>query len=226
MSNSLHFDARRRSVSVPTLFAALEPDLKDRLIKASPARLYSDGQFIQHRGSRPDGFWLIETGSVRVGQHLPDGEFRAVAVLGPGDSYGELAVFSGNPRIVDALSRGDSNVRFIAAQAFLKALESDPKSSRSLLGALSAQLQNTLNQLSGMRRGSNPTRLAEMLNNLADEQGVTAMTQQELAELLGVSRATANSALRTLETAGFVERGYGHIRIVRREAMALFALQG
>ena len=166
------------------LFGALEPKLRRQLIEASPARTYGDGQFIQHRGSDADGFWLIDQGNVRIGQHLPDGEFRAMAVLGPGDSYGELAVFTGRPRIVDALSRGQSRVRFIPAGPFLTALSRCPDSTRALLSALSAQLQDTLDQLAGMRRGTNPARLAGLLANLVGKDGVTVVTQQELAELL------------------------------------------
>lgn len=208
------------------LFATLEPELKERLVSASPPRTFSDGQFIQHRGSKADGFWLIEKGSVRIGLHLPDGEFRAVAVLAPGDSYGELAVFSGSRRVVDALSRGQSEVRFIAATRFLAALEDFPKSSRALLGALSAQLQHALDQLAGMRRGSTPARLAGLLSNLAGQDSKIVITQAELAELLGTTRATANAALRALEEAGIIKRGYSTIQIFDPEALALFALRG
>ena len=223
MSNSLHSSDPRRSSTVPMLFAALEPALKDRLIAASPARVSNDGQMIQQRGTSPDGFWLIEQGSVRVGQYLVDGEFRAVAVLGPGDSYGELAVFAGTRRIVDAVSRGISRVRFISAAVFLPALAQYPASSRALLGALSAQLQDSLDQLAGLRRGSNPARLAGLLMNLAANSESTRVTQQELAELLGVTRATANAALRTLEEGGAIERGYGAIAVKDRGCLARFA---
>jgi CRP-like cAMP-binding protein len=207
------------------LFATLETELKERLIAVSPTRIYSDGQFIQQRGSKADGFWLIEQGNVRIGQYLPEGEFRAMAVLGAGDSYGELAVFSGSRRVVDALSRGQSEVRFIAANTFLTALEDYPKSNQAILGALSMQLQDTLEQLASMRRGSNPARLADMLYNLAGGSEEVATTQDELAELLGVTRATTNAALRTLEKAGYISRGYAKILIINSDALALFALR-
>ena len=224
MSKSLHSSEQRRSIPVPMLFASLEPALKEQLIAASPARTYKDGQFIQYRGSVADGFWLIDEGNVRVGQHLPDGEFRAVAVLGPGDSYGELAVFAQRPRVVDAVARGEARVRFIAAQPFLAALAEYPASNRAMLGALSAQLQDTLDQLAGLRRGSNPARLAGLLINLAGTSSETHVTQQELAALLGVTRATANAALRALEQAGSIERGYGTIRIIDPARLSEIAL--
>ena len=93
-----------------------------------------------------------------------------------------------------------------------------------MLGALSEQLQDSLDQLAGLRRGSTPARLAGLLANLVGEGGVTRITQQELAELLGVTRATANAALRTLEDAGIIERGYGAIRVSDPEGLVSRAL--
>ena len=225
MSNSLQSRAFNRSLGTPMLFAALEPALQERLRTASPARRYADRQFLQHRGDRADGFWLIEEGTVRVGRYLPDGEFRAVALLGPGDSYGELALFAATPRVVDALSRGESRVRFIEGGLFLRLLADYPASSRALLGALSHQLQDTLTLLAGLRRGTNPGRLAGLLANMARDGQQVRVTQQELAELLGVTRATANAALRELEERGLIGRGYGSLIVRDAEALALFALE-
>ncbi|WP_216629293.1 Crp/Fnr family transcriptional regulator [Qipengyuania soli] len=209
------------------LFSALDPALRVHLLRNAAVREFGDGQIIQQRGERADGFWLIEEGSVMVGQFLPEGEFRAVALLGPGDSYGELAVFAGKPRIVDAVSRGNSRVRLIAARPFLEALSNYPASTRALLGALSEQLQDTLAQLAGLRRGTNPQRLAAILANMASDQDQPAsvvVTQQELADLLGVTRATANAALRELQKLGLVQRGYGAVTIPVRDRLAQFAL--
>ena len=224
MSNILHSRATRRSLVTPMLFAALDPSLQAHLRKGAVLREFTDGQIIQQRDTEADGFWLIEEGAVMIGQFLASGEFRAVALLGIGDSYGELAVFSGRPRIVDAVSRGPSRVAFIAGRRFLDALANYPASSRALLSALSAQLQDTLAILASVRRGTNPARLAALLANMAGEDGTVAITQQELAELLGVTRATANAALRDLSRLGLIERGYGSIRVTDRERLAGFAL--
>lgn len=209
------------------LFDALDKALQAHLLRNAADRTFDDGQIIQQRGDVADGFWLIEKGSVMVGQFLPDGDFRAVALLGPGDSYGELAVFSGKPRVVDAVSRGPSELRLIAAKPFLQALGNYPASTRALLGALAEQLQDTLGLLAGMRRGTNPARMAGLLANLAGEspgKASVAITQQELADLLGVTRATANAALRELQDRRLLTRSYGGITIPDRDRLAQFAI--
>lgn len=226
MSNIIHSQANFRSLSTPMLFEVLDPALQAHLVRGGKLRSFSGGQIIQQRGTAADGFWLIEEGNVLVGQFLPDGEFRAVALLGPGDSYGELAVFAGRPRIVDAISRGSSTIRFIAAKPFLAALGNYPDATRKLLSALSGQLQDTLAQLAGMRRGTNSERLAGILAHMAgiaNDMASVSATQQELADLLGVTRATANTALRDLEERDLVKRGYGVIEIPNVPRLAMFA---
>jgi len=227
MSNSLHSAETRRSLPSPMLFEALDPALRVHLMRGATLRSFDDGQLIQQRGEAADGFWLIKEGAVTVGQFLPGGDFRAIALLVAGDSYGELAVFSGRPRIVDAVSRGPSTLWLIAARPFLQALDNYPSSTRALLGALSGHLQDNLSLLAGLRRGTNTARMAGLLATLAGEdagQASVAITQQELADLLGVTRATANAALRDLQSRKLIERSYGAIVIPDRDQLGLASL--
>ena len=227
MSNSLQSTPLHRTLAIPMLFASLEAELQEELLRASPVRSYSDGAIIQQRGDAPGGFWVIESGRVVVGQFMPDGAFRAVAVLGEGDSYGELAVFADTPRAVDSLARGVARLRFVRRETFLAALERHPASSRALLGALSLQLQEVLGLLAGIRQGGSTTRLALLLANMAGtQQGPAdiAATQAELADLLGLTRATVNAGLRELEAQGLVERGYGRLRLPAPERLGVIAL--
>ena len=218
MSRIIQFkdDHIERSALEPLLFAALTPATQDALRAAAPARRFAPGALIQQRGDEAAGFWLIEAGSVAVGQFLDHGEFRAVGLLGPGDSYGELAVLSGRPRIADAVARETSVLRHIPAAAFERALADDPMSRRAVMGGLAAQLQETLTVMAGIRRGTSTARAAAVLANLAGHSASPrriSVTQQEIADLLGVTRATANAALRDLESAGLIRRHYGVIEV-------------
>ena len=209
------------------LFSALPKTVQQELRLASPPRSFADGQIIQQRGDTASGFWLIASGSVAVGQFLASGEFRAVAVLGPGDSWGELAMFAGRPRVVDAVARTGCNLHYIRASEFETALAQDPAAMRALLGALSTQLQELLDVTAGIRSGSAGTRVAGLLATLSSGRDLPAaidLTQHELAELLGLSRMTVNSSLRSYEQLGYVRRAYGRIEIVNREGLELAAL--
>ncbi len=209
------------------LFSTLPVELRQELEAGAPQRTYSQGRTIQQRGERADGFWLIVEGSVAVGQYLADGEFRAMAVLGPGDSWGELAMFAGRPRVVDAVARSVCSLRHIRQQAFEQALQDHPAAMRLLLGALSTQLQEILDVTAGIRSGSAKARVAGMLATLAGSLDLPAsieVSQQELGELLGLSRMTVNSALRDYEEVGAIRRHYGRIDVIDRDGLEIAAL--
>lgn len=209
------------------MFSTLPETLQEELRASAPERSFAAGQIIQQRGDKATGFWLISSGSVAVGQYLREGEFRAVAVLGPGDSWGELAMFADRPRVVDAVARSACNLRFIGESAFDRALEKDPKAMRALLGAISVQLQEMLDVTTGIRSGSARSRVAGMLATLANGTELPArikLSQSELGELLGLSRMTVNSALKSYADSGLIRRSYGAIEVLDREGLELAAL--
>lgn len=209
------------------LFSALSAELREQLISRSPARRYSEDQIIQHRGEEARGFYLIASGSVAIGQFLSSGEFRAVALLGPGDSWGELAMFAHRPRVVDAIARGDCEVRFVRGPEFERAIANRADEMRTLLGAMSIQFQDMLDVIAAIRRGTAHARVAGLLATLAARTPLPTkvrLTQQELGELLGLTRVTINAALKELEAADAIVRRYGQIEVLDKAALDLAAL--
>lgn len=209
------------------LFSVLPEEVRRFLEDSAATQRFEGGQIIQQRGDQPDGFWVIESGSIAVGQFLASGEFRGVALLGPGDSWGELAMFASRPRVVDAVARSPSAVRHIRADLFDAAIERHPQALHPLLSALSEQLQETLDVVAGIRRGSAQARLAGLLASLSRDEPLPsrlAISQQELGELLGLTRATVNKALGEFEERALIARGYGFVEVRKREALRQLAL--
>jgi len=202
---------------VPTLFRELDQDVQSRLLDGAPTRAFSDDQIIQQKGDNPQGFWVIEEGIVKIGQFRLNGEFRAIALLAAGDSYGELALFASSRRVVDAVADGVVRLYWIDAAAFEQEIQADPKTMRRLVGNLAAQLQEVLDLIAGLGNGSSLSRIAALLANMApkrNSQTMIGLGQQELAELAGLTRATVNKCLSILEARGAVRRHYGRIEIV------------
>ena len=174
---------------------------------------------VQQRGEATKGFWLIESGAVVVGQYLEGGEFRAIAHMQPGDSYGELAWLSGRARVVDAVTRVPSALRWIEGTQFDAVLEASPAAMRRVMAGLAEELQEMIDLVAGHRGGGGTNRIAHILYNLSADGSVVALGQQELADLAGVTRATANAALKVLEQASCLDRGYRRILVKDREAL-------
>lgn len=210
------FPSHARSLASPTLFGLLPPAMQEQLRGTAPRREFAPGQLVQQRGDASDGFWLIESGAVVVGQFTQAGKFRAVAHMQPGDSYGELAWLAGRTRVVDAVARTRCILRWIDGARYEAALASDPAAMRRLLGGLAEQLQETINLVTGHRGGNGTSRVAHFLRNLSASGPVIALGQQELGDLAGVTRVTVNAALKALEEAGCIARGYRKITVLDR----------
>lgn len=228
MSNSIHsVRAAGRSILSPTLFGALSVTLRGALLDDAPSRDFADGQLIQQRGQSADGFWVIEEGLVLVGQFTLDGDFRAIAQLASGDSYGELAVVANNARVVDAIAKGDAKLRWVSASRYRAALSEDVESLNALVSALAQECQELIGVVVSGRAVGSVSRIAALLVNLlgaAQQSGVVAIGQQELGALLGLTRATVNKGLSTLEKDGFIERAYGSITVKDAPALRRLSL--
>lgn len=211
-----------RSLAAPTLFASLGDETRGRLLADSSARRLNDGQIIEQRGDTASGIWVIDSGAVKIGQFQASGRFRTLALLSQGDSYGELGVFAETRRVVDAVAEGPVTLRWIAAASFERAIANDPPAMRRLISTLALQMQELLGLLSALNSTSSMERLAALLLNLTAQQdsgASIALSQQDLAEMLGLTRVTVNKVLRALEEAGAITRGYGVIKILSKDIL-------
>lgn len=208
MQRSYHFTLAERT--------RLSTAERERLAALAPVRRFSDGQFVQYQGDPGDAFWAVIEGNVLVGRYAEDGAFTAFAILGPGDLFGELAFFTGVPRQVDAIASGPARLIAIDRPLLRMLMTADIGWAELLLRSLGRQLAVALDIIDAERRLSTADRLARLLAAMAGDapDGVTVRaTQQQLADLLGVSRVTLGAALRELTARGLVARGYGHIRV-------------
>lgn len=184
---------------------------------------FAGGETIQQQGDADRGFWLVEAGRVMACRFGREGALTIFAVLGPGDLIGELAHFSGVPRQVDLRAESDAVLVRIDAPTIDRLLAAEPLLVRWLLHSLASQLRIALDRIEQNRSMPAAARLARTLADLAAQGGPDiAVTQQELADFVGVSRVTAGQALGELTRAGLIARGYG--KVIVRDAPGLTAL--
>lgn len=222
IQSQLSVENTGRSVGAPTVFDTLPDAIQARLLRGAIRRTFTDGQSIWHRGDVANGFWTIKKGQVKVGRHSGSGEMQALFLLGPGDSFGELALFGQFPRVVDTEAVGSLEMMWISDVAMSAAMNESPEVSDALIRTLSMQLQEAFNRLIGQRNMAAPKRLAQNLLALAEGKPAPvklAIRQQELAELVGVSRMTIASTLAQLEELGLVNRHYRHLVITDPSAL-------
>lgn len=224
--HSARHGEKTRTILAATLFSTLPDALQAELRRRAPRRHFARGAIIQQAGDEASGFWLIEQGSVQVGVFRDEGIFRPIATLGDGDSYGELALVARRERVADAVALAPSVLLWIDGWRFEQAIASDPAILRTLLATMAEELQEVLGFVSRFRGGTARHRVAAVLVNAARHADTNEIriTQSEIAELAGATRATAAAALRAFEKEGALQRRYGRIEILEPAALEQLAV--
>jgi CRP-like cAMP-binding protein len=175
---------------------------------------------IQQQGDDGDGFWLIESGNVSVCRFDASGGFKIFDVLGPGDLFGELAHFAGVVRQVDVVAETDVAMVRVDTAAVDALLEAEPAFARWLLKSLAHQLRNALNKIDGDRYLSAESRVKRWLKDMVARSGPELhITQEALANYVGVSRVTMGAILNRLSRAGLIQLGYRQIYVTNPDAL-------
>lgn len=213
MQSSCHFFASSRT--------NLDEGYARTLAAAGRQRLYPKGATISDQGDESGGFWLIASGKVTVCRFDEAGAVIVYGVLGAGDLIGELAYFAGIERQVAAIAESDAEMVWIDHALCQRLLAADPGFARYLLGSLANQLRQALDLIEADRLQPAEQRLIRAIGDKYHREGSPiTCTQQELADLIGVSRVTVGHLLGSLSARGLIERGYGQIRI--NDPQALF----
>lgn len=205
------------------LFVGIEEDAARALLgRMRPLRL-TRGHAIFQEGEPGDRLYVIAQGKMKLGRRSNDGRENLLAVLGPGEMFGELSLFDPGPRTATASAVNDA-VLFELDHAELVAwLQTYPAVAKHLLHALARRLRRTNEALADLVFSDVPGRVAKALLDLSRRFGQEVddgirvahdLTQEELAQLVGASRETVNKAL-----ADFAGRGW-----VRREGRAVVLL--
>jgi CRP/FNR family transcriptional regulator, cyclic AMP receptor protein len=199
---------------------AIPESARKRLFALGRIRRFADGQFIMQQGEVARGFFAVASGQVMVGRHTKDGTLTIFGVAGPGDLFGEQAFFTASPRLSDAVADGPVEVFWFDGPLFRKVIAGDPEIVMLLLRSMAGQLRTLTERVDADRNLTLVDRLAHVLLTMdADADEAVACTQQQLADLIGVSRVSLGGALRQLEKSGAVAGSYGRVRIVNRAAL-------
>jgi len=103
--------------------------------------VYADGHDIVRQGEVGDCMYVVQSGEVEVVQAGASGE-QALAVLGPGDFFGEMAVFENEVRSATVRARGEARVMKVDKRTLLRRIREDPLLAVNLLQTLSKRLRD------------------------------------------------------------------------------------
>lgn len=207
------------------LFSGISEPVMAELERACFRKRVEKGAFLFFRGDEAEYFYLLLTGEVTILLTSHDGRELVINSMHPGDFFGELGLLTGQPRSADALIRKSADLVVIPRQAFLAALESEPRIARRLLEVTANRLGRTSESQNSLAFLDAKARLARVLLDLDrqnEERGYITISQEELANRSGLIRQTVAKTLGQWRRKGWLLTGRGHIVLLNRPALQLW----
>ncbi|MBK5216010.1 MAG: Crp/Fnr family transcriptional regulator [Propionibacteriales bacterium] len=195
------------------LFSGLDDDAAASLGSSMTSVTIRRGQTLFNEGDEGNQLYVVTVGKIKLGRTSPDGRENLLAILGPGQMFGELPLFDPGPRSATATAVTDVEMRSLSHNALLPLLTEHPEVARALLHQLAARLRHTNEVVGDLVFSDVPGRVAKALLDLASRFGRKAddgihvnhdLTQEELAQLVGASRETVNKALADFSARGWL----------------------
>ncbi len=194
-----------RALSTMPLLAPLTPEARSGLVARLTLGDAPRTRVIFREGEDGDTLHLILEGKVKISRTSSDGRESVLAVLGPGEVFGELSLFDPGPRTATATALTDLAYASLDHADLRPWLGTRPEAAELLLQVLARRLRRTNSALADLVFVDVPGRVAKALLELADRFGQPqadgavrvehGLTQEELAQLVGASRETVNKAL-------------------------------
>ncbi|HEX8977742.1 MAG TPA: Crp/Fnr family transcriptional regulator [Solirubrobacteraceae bacterium] len=193
-----------------------------RVAEVTVPRTFQGGEAIFHEGDESDTCYVVRSGHVRAVREHTDGRTLTLATLGPGDIFGELAIFDEERRSATVEALDDLEVVGILGADMRRMLRRHPDIAVKLLAALSRRLRETNERLTRQSFQTVQSRVAHVLAEMvavARSEGASGgdvlitATQSDLAQLAGSSRESASRFLAVLERAGVITQGRGRLTV-------------
>jgi CRP/FNR family cyclic AMP-dependent transcriptional regulator len=223
-------DERRAVLLRNAWFRELPGALADAIVSDGVVRRYRD-QLIYAEGDPPNGLFALLSGEVRVRHTGHDAGSTALMILSPGGWFGEAAMVDGQPRSSDALAVGTVQALQVTPVAFARLTAGDVAHYAPFARLVCAQYRAAMKYIVGTSNLPLRVRLAKRLVALAASHGADVdegrridlqLSQEALADMVGVSRQSLNKALGQLRREGLVAVRYAQITV--RDAARLQAI--
>jgi CRP/FNR family cyclic AMP-dependent transcriptional regulator len=206
-------------------FADLEPDAFDQLCRYAKHATMKRGATIASKGDPGTSLFAVISGTVKISVSSPDGRNAILNLIGPGEIFGEVAVLDGLSRSADVSANTNCELFIIDRRDFIPFVRSQPALAMKFIELLCTRLRWTSDQVEQVILQNLPGRLASALLRLTERhkeaQGgrTIAITQQEISEMVGMTRESINKQLRAWAAREWVRLEHGAIVVLRPEPL-------
>jgi CRP/FNR family transcriptional regulator, cyclic AMP receptor protein len=222
------FDSGRAVLAQCGLFRRLSDGEREALFARARTQKYTANESIFLMGSPGDRMVAVLSGTIRISVPSPDGKEIVLAILGPGEICGEIALLDGKERTADAKAATDCSVVVLERRDVLAFFAQYPDAWSKLIDVLCERLRTADQQMAEFALSPVPVRLAKALLRLATSDGQALngrpaervhLTQRELGNVIGATRESVNKYLRAWQRQGRVQIADRLIVITNRAAV-------
>ena len=210
------------------VFAALAEEELVRVAEVAVPRRFAAGEVVFREGDESSTCYIVRSGHVRAVREHTDGRSITLATFGPGDIFGELAMFDDERRTATIETIDETEAIAILSGDMRRLLRDHSEIAVKLLSTLVQRLRQTNERLTAQSFQTVQSRVATVLAQLVeaaraegqqDSDVLITSTQAELAQLAGSSRESASRFLAVLERAGIITQGRGKLTVHEPEAL-------
>jgi CRP/FNR family transcriptional regulator len=210
------------------LFSALNEGAMARLVRDCPTRSVPAGTAVFQPTQTAESFYVLLGGTVKVFQLSPQGQEQTLHLYGPGNTFGEAAMFAGGTYPAWARAVEDARVMEVPRRVMERALAGEPELAMGMLAGMSAKLREFALLIERLSLRDVPGRLAAVLLEQAQGRREFRLRQakRQLASQLGTTPETLSRALRKLSDVGAVDVSGRVVKLLDPDALRRLAEQG
>ncbi len=190
------------------LFSGLSAEVLAEIEQHGTVKSYNKNTIIINQSDETDSLYVILSGRVKVFVSGKDGREVVLNYQVPGEYFGEMSLIDRQPRAASVMTVEPSRLMVIARSDFMRCLSSNPEIALNLIKPMSSRIRMLAENVSNLALLDVYGRVARtLLQHAAEEDGVLKtgkLTQQDIADMVGASRAMVSRILKDLRTGGYI----------------------
>ena len=187
-------------------FAHVAESTLNQFAQQAAHRTFASNEIIFLEGEPSAGLWIVENGRVKAFKLSPEGQEYILHILGPGDTFNDIAALDGAPNPVSAMAVTDVSAWVIATAVFSQALQADHEMALAIIQGLTERIRFAAGRMEDLALHSVTARLAHFLLEQSGNRSLKhpAITRALIANHLATTPESISRSLRILEKAGAI----------------------
>ncbi len=199
------------------LFSGLPKQALAEIEQHGSIKSYKKNVIVINQDDESYSLYVILSGSVKVFVSGEDGREAVLNHQETGDYFGDLALIDKQPRVASVMTMETSKFMIISREDFLTCLSKNPEIAINLIKPMTSRIRMLAKNVSSLALLDVYGRVARILLDQSEEQGdvlvTEKLTQQEIADMVGASRAMVSRILKDLKEGGYISIEKKHITI-------------